>query len=465
MISRSLRRAGSALALLLAVLVVASACTRTVVGVASHDDGGVKQDAPPSDLKIEGGDGGPVDQLVANSMDDIMKYWEGQFESVFGSKMPPLKGGIHAYEPDQSGPIPCFSDNQKKQAANNAYYCPSDDAIAYDRAFVGKLMNEFGEFIVPLIFAHEFGHAIQGRVGVETEKSIAWEGQADCYAGVFTKQAHEGTEHFKADSQDLETVLGGYLMLRDTPGYSADDQQAHGSAFDRVGAFQEGFNEGGKHCYTSFGSDREYTAIPFTAQDKATEGNLPYDETLEVLPTEMNGYGEVLVGSDWKTVDASGFEGKSAKCDGTPNPELVFYCAKDNTVYYAEKQFVKQVYDKFGDFAAMTSIALGYADAMLDAGGSKKKGKDAFEARLCLIGSYGGGAFEATVSGVKSPLGGLQMSAGDLDEAVALLIAIGGKNEFVNTYDMDAFARIDVFRKAVLDGRQDPLKTAKACLK
>lgn len=463
MISRPMRRTYAVLALLLALVLTASACNRVVAGQAMHADGGVKKDAPPSDLQIENGDGGDIDQLVANSMDDIMAYWKDEFQGVFGEKMQPLQGGIHAYEPNQSGPIPCFANNEKQYAANNAFYCPSEDAIAYDRAFIGGMVEEFGEFIVPLVFAHEFGHAIQGRVGIPSDKPISWEGQADCYAGVFTKAATEGTPHFKATGNDLDTVLAGYLMLRDEPGYSADDDMAHGSAFDRVGAFQEGFNDGGEHCATSFDEDREYTEIPYTANDKANKGNMEYDLLVANFPAEMNMLAGELV-DDWQDVDAAGFAGDSAKCDGEPSAEKVFYCPADDTVHYAEKKLIEQSYEKFGDFAAMAAVGLGYAQAILDESGADKSGKDGFQARLCLVGAYAGGAFEATVSGEKSPLGTLQLSAGDLDEAVMLLIGIGEDNEFLDTHGLDAFERINVFREAVLSGRTDPKGTAETCL-
>lgn len=458
------RRTGGMLALLLAILVVA-ACTRTVSGVATLAEGGVKKDAPPSDLTIENGDGSEIDQLVANSMDDVMTYWEGVFEKTFGEEMQPLQGGIWAYEPGHNEALPCVPANQVEIVENNAFYCPSEDAIAYDRAFLGQLADEFGEFIVPLVFAHEFGHAIQDRVGDPGSKTISWEGQADCYAGVFTKQATDGTTHFKATSEDLDSVLTGYLMLRSQPGGSPDDPNAHGSAFDRVAAFQEGFNDGPDHCYTAFDDDRVYTQIPYlTANDKANAGNLPYDQTLQTIPTEMNTVGETVVGSSWEQVDASGFDGSSAKCDGDPQDELVFYCPDDKTVHYAEKGLISQAYDKFGDFAAMTLISMGYADAILDAEGAKTDGKDAFEAQLCFVGAYSGGAFEASATGEQSPLGGLQLSAGDLDEAVMVLIALGEDNAILDTHGLDAFDRIDVFREGFEAGRDDPLKAAQNCL-
>lgn len=460
--TRSTSRTVCLLALVLAVL-VAAGCTRTVAGYASHGTGGIKKDAPPSDLEIINGDGSTTDQLVANSMDDILGYWDENFEDVFDSELEPLQGGIHAYEVDGDMPIPCFDDSEREYAANNAFYCPTEDAIGYDRVFVQGMADKFGDFIVPLVMAHEFGHAIQGRVGAPTNKTISAEGQADCYAGVFTEATVQGTPHFQSTSADLDTVLGGYLMLRDEPGASADDPNAHGSAFDRVGAFQEGFNEGPEHCYTSFGEDREYAEIPYiTDNDLANAGNLPYDQMLTTIPEEMNKFGSVAA-DDWSDVPTETFDGSDVDCDGNGPSEQIFYCADDTTVY-AGDQLIQQAYDKFGDFAAMTVIALGYGAAIQDSNGTDSSGKQGFESRLCLVGAYAGAAFEATVAGEPSELGDLQLSAGDLDESVMLLIAILDDDKFLKTHDVDAFERIDTFRQAVLDAREDAIGTVENCL-
>jgi predicted metalloprotease len=460
---RSTGRTVRLLALVLAVI-FAAGCTQTITGYASHGTGGIKKDAPPSDLPIVNGNGSAIDQLVANSMDDIAAYWDEHEEAVFDGTLEELQGGIHAYEVDGDMDIPCFDDSEREYAANNAFYCPTEDAIGYDRTFVQGMADQFGDFIVPLVMAHEFGHAIQARVGAPTNLTISAEGQADCYAGAFTHATVDGTAHFQATSADLDTVLGGYLMLRDEPGASAADPNAHGSAFDRVGAFQEGFNEGPEHCYTSFGEDREYAEIPYVTQnDKANAGNLPYEEMLTTIPVEMNKFGSVAAGDDWTEVPTESFEGTNTQCDGKDAQEQVFFCDAETSVF-AGDEFVQQVYDKFGDFAAMTAIALGYGDAVQELTDSGAAGKSGFESRLCLVGAYAGAAFEATVSNKPSQLGDLQLSAGDLDEAVMLLIALLDNDEYIKTHGMDAFERIDTFRQAVIDSREDAIGTVETCL-
>lgn len=461
--NRFARHSAPMVALLLAALLL-TACTHTITGYATYTSGGIKMDVPPSDFEIVNDNGSDIDQLAANSMDDITAYWDEHFEGIFDTELEPLQGGVHAYDVDGDMPIPCFPEQDRQYAKNNAFYCPSADAIGYDRAFLEELADTFGDFIVPLVMAHEYGHAIQGRVGRPTNMTISAEGQADCYAGVFTQATVEGTTYFKSNSQDLTTVLGGYLLLRDQPGATPDEPQAHGSAFDRVNAFQEGFYEGGSHCYTSFGSDREYTGLPYTSEsDYANAGNMPYEQMLTYIPQEMNTFGSVAAGDDWTVVQAQGFSSDAPSCDSRSTIEHVFYCPDGETLY-VNMNLIQQAYDNFGDFAAMTMMALGYSEAIQELSGLSTDSADGFQSRLCLVGSYAGAAFEATAAGEPSPLGGLKLSAGDLDEAVMILIALGEEDKYISTYELDAFERIDTFRQGVLEGRDDAVGAVSSCL-
>ena len=85
------------------------------------------------------------------------------------------QGGYFSVDPDSSDPreypqgVGCGLDLQ--QAASNAFYCqdarsPNSDAITYDRAFLAELAADYGRFLPALVMAHEFGHAVQARVGL-----------------------------------------------------------------------------------------------------------------------------------------------------------------------------------------------------------------------------------------------------------------------------------------------------------
>ncbi len=432
------------------VLAIGTACTTTVVGQASFANG-IKKSAPQSDLEIKGTDGGKIDKLVANSLSDLFAYWKGKFEKDFGKKWKPISGGVYSYTPDQNEKIPCIG--SAKSGADNAYYCPSGDLIAYDRNFLKKLADQYGDFIVPLILAHEYGHAIQNQLGDTGTKSIVVETQADCLAGVFVDAASKGTPHFSVTPKDLDSVLAGYLLFRDEPGGSASEPGSHGSGFDRVSAFQEGYSDGSGACVKNFNNKRVFTETPYTSpNDAANKGNSPYSSIAQIGTDEFNLYFEKLLSDKnkkWNEVKSKQFDGNSASCDGKKQKQLIFLCPSDDTVYYAGADLAEKAYQNFGDYAVVQLMGIEYADAALDVLDNKAKGKDRLTKQLCLTGTYAGDAFRRTAEG-QATLAGNTLSAGDIDEAVAVLLGIGSSNVVIDTHGMTAFDRINAFRKGVL---------------
>ncbi|MEO6956081.1 MAG: neutral zinc metallopeptidase [Antricoccus sp.] len=381
------------------VMAIAASCTTVIQGTATYGTG-MKSDAPPSTLKITDSDGGKIDQLAANSLDDIMSFWKDQFGQDFGKTMKPLAGGIYSYTSDQSKQVPCVGN--AKEAAGNAFYCPSGDLVAYDRDFLGSLAKQYGSFLVTLVFAHEFGHAIQARVGEPSNKTIVVETQADCFAGVFVKQATKGTPHFKITSKELDSVLAGYLLFSDAPGGTSAGSNSHGSGFDRISAFQDGFSGGAKTCTSQFNNQRVFTEIPYqSANDQAQKGNQPYGDTAPGANKEFNAFFKVLLqpsGKSWKDLSVQSTDNGSPACNSKKQSDQVFYCQKDMTVYYADKSVTKQAYDKYGDFAVYELLGIPFAEAALDNLGTKAQGAERLSQAICLTG-----AFAETPSDVRSP--------------------------------------------------------------
>lgn len=465
-LSTARRSARAALFVLIGIVVLAvgAACTTTVVGQASYANG-INKLAPQSDLEIKGSDGGKIDKLVANSLSDIFDYWKGAFEKDFGKKWKSIKGGVYSYTASQDEKIPCIG--SAKTGADNAYYCPSGDLIAYDRDFLKKLADQYGDFIVPLILAHEYGHAIQNELGDTGAKSIVVETQADCYAGVFIHATAKGTPHFSVSTKDLDPVLAGYLLFRDEPGGSASSAGSHGSGFDRVSAFQEGYVDGAQACLKNFNNKRTFTETPYTSpNDAANKGNAPYSSIGQIGTDEFNLYfAKVLSEKNkkWSEVKSKQFDGKSASCDGKKQKGLIFLCSSDDTVYYAGTDLAEEAYQKFGDYAVVQLMGIEYADAALDVLGNKAKNKDRLTKQICLTGTYAGDAFRRTAEG-QATLAGNTLSAGDLDEAVAVLLGIGSSNAVIDTHGMTAFDRINAFREGVLSSINDGPKID-SCLK
>jgi predicted metalloprotease len=192
-----------------------------------------------------------LDSAAASTQRSLVDFWDGEFPAVYGKRFEQLRGGFQAKTP-QSPPFTCAGRRQTyEDLKGNAFYCggPDDDYIAYDAAqLFPQLNNEFGGIAPAVVLAHEMGHAIQRRAEVNAA-SVVTELQADCFAGSWVRS----TEKTADDPVDLaggalDTSISAILVLRDQPGTPATNPQAHGLGFDRVNAFQTGYEGGAREC-------------------------------------------------------------------------------------------------------------------------------------------------------------------------------------------------------------------------
>jgi hypothetical protein len=94
-----------------------------------------------------------------------------------------------------------------------------------------------GQLLVGVVLAHEYGHAIQTRLGLTDQPTVVVEQQADCFAGAWLADALAGhsTAFTGITPAQLDSTVAG-LLLRDQPGTSATAEGAHGNAFDTIRA-------------------------------------------------------------------------------------------------------------------------------------------------------------------------------------------------------------------------------------
>lgn len=226
--------------LLTASLLSLTACTTMVVG-APNPANGIRQDVADSELEIFGAGDGEVDQLVRNALADLNTFWTEQFPEVYSTDFVPLEGGYYSVDPDDfnADDYPDAIDDDLcledlvDNVSGNAYYrlAGNDgDLIAYDRTLLEQLRNDYGPFLPAMVIAHEFGHAIQGRVGVDSDKTIVSETQADCLAGAWTGYvATDAAEHFNIRAPELDQLIRGLVEFRDPVGEDPDGDSSHGS--------------------------------------------------------------------------------------------------------------------------------------------------------------------------------------------------------------------------------------------
>jgi predicted metalloprotease len=436
-------------------------CVSFVVGrpsAATPSDRAVGRSAG-DDVTIVGATDDPVDDLARDALTDLQDYWADQFPDVFGQEFTPLEGGYFSVDPNDVAPgeypqgVGCGA--QPLEVEGNAFYCQSpgtahSDSISYDRAFLAELAGRYGEFIPALVMAHEFGHAVQARVGTPGA-SIAIETQADCFAGSWTAWVADGdAARSRLREPELDELLRGYFLLRDPVGTSTAEQSAHGSYFDRVSAFQEGFDDGPEACRDNFGRDRVFTQGSFRDNDEAlTGGNAEYPSLLRIinssLPTVWGQAFRDLFHENFTAPSIEPFRGTAPSCAPDRDLDLV-YCADEDLVGFDETDLAGPAYSKIGDFAVATAAAVPYSLAVRDQLGLSTDDQDAARSALCLTGWYAAKVFNRQAGAQ------VRISPGDIDESVQFLLSYGDDPQVLGAADLSGFQQVDLFRSGFVEG-------------
>jgi predicted metalloprotease len=394
-----------------------------------------------------------MDALAVDAVSDVSDFWTVALPADFGRRFTPIRSLVSF---DANGPnVQVCRENS--QGVANAFYCPVDDSVAWDRGTLLPVLSKmFGPMAVATVFAHEIGHAVQYRLGSvsDTTPTIVKEQQADCYAGSFIRWVADGhAKHFQLSTGDgLNAVLATMMFIRDQVGTTAVDPQAHGSSFDRVTAFQFGFEAGPVRCakidYTEV--RKRVTELGFTAQS-ATGDDVPVtDATLALLAASLN-----AAFTTFKQPPPF-VRGPCASGGSTPPAS---YCPQDNTIALdpaALSQLATLPPGDVlrvggGDFAAFAEVASRYALAVQKSLGIPLDDKNAGLRTACLTGAWAGVIRHRFTDGPEQQL---LLGPGDLDEAVAELLSPSSLIAAdVNGSRVPAgFARVSAFQVGFLQG-------------
>jgi predicted metalloprotease len=469
-------RAVAGVVLLLVLVGVLSACAgQAVPGRARPSDdvdpgnvaglpvtegpSGLRPGVPVATLPVRDYAGTPMDKLAVDAVSDISAFWAKALPQDFGRRFTPIRS-LTSFDSNGTNVQVC---GENSAGVQNAFYCPGDDSVAWDRGTLLPVLNTmFGPMAVATVFAHEMGHAIQFRLGSVTKATptIVKEQQADCYAGAFIRYVADGdARHFQLSTGDgLNQVLSTMMFIRDQVGTTAVDPQAHGSSFDRVTAFQFGFTDGPVRCAKIDNNEvrQRVTELGFT-QASLANNNVPVDdETLLLLEQSLNAAFKQNAAAPPKIVSDTG-----VCADGTGTPPAS-YCPSDNTIavdVHALNTLAALPPGNqlgvsatgLGDFAAFAEVASRYALAVQRSLGIPLDDGNAGLRTACLTGAWAGVTRHRTSTG---PTLQLLLGPGDLDEAVAELLSPGS----VIAADLHGarvpagFARVTSFQDGFLQG-------------
>ncbi len=158
------------------------------------------------------------------------------------------------------------------------FYCPGDQNIYVDPAFYKELKYKFGasgDFAHAYVIAHEVGHHVQTLFGiskkVQQAKSrsrkvranaiqVRLELQADCFAGVWARQAYAGKNILDsgdvAEAINAAAAIGDDKIQKRMQGYVKPHTFTHGSSAQRVNWFKRGFSSGSLQKCDTFGASQ-----------------------------------------------------------------------------------------------------------------------------------------------------------------------------------------------------------------
>jgi hypothetical protein len=308
------------------------------------------------------------------------------------------------------------------------------------------------------ILAHEFGHALQrmAKLVSTNDPTIVFEQQADCFAGVYLYWVASGkSPRFTLSTADgLDHVLAGLITMRD-PVEDKEDDNEHGSALDRVSAFQIGFITGASACAAINTQEIEQRRgdLPKilrtdTDTGETETGEVKVDE--DTLSTLMEVMGQIFSPKQPPTLSY-----KPADCPDAKASPPASYCPATNTIVVdlpglaalakvggRDEHELPQ-----GDDTALSIVMSRYVLAVQHERGLPMQSPWTALRTACLTGyTHRKMAEPITIPSGKQ----LMLSAGDLDKAVSGLLT----NHLVAS-DADGvsvpagFTRIAAFRGGV----------------
>jgi hypothetical protein len=181
---------------------------------------------------------GGAAQAERTAVSAVDRFWRRHFTELFDKpyRGPRVAGGYHGGD----GPT-CAG---RPALPFNAFYCPSQDFLAWDENLMNVGYHRVGDAWVYLIIAHEWGHAIQSRLN-RYLVSVADELQADCLAGATLEgAARDGLIRLQpGDNQELGATL---TALSDS--YPWTTQRDHGDGAQRIASFNLGGQRGVQAC-------------------------------------------------------------------------------------------------------------------------------------------------------------------------------------------------------------------------
>ncbi|MGE2732885.1 neutral zinc metallopeptidase [Mycolicibacterium vaccae] len=431
----------------------------SVAGMPATDGpSGLRSDAPSPTRVVTGSDGGEVDELGAQAITDIEEFWHTDYPETFGGQFLPAAEVISWDAASFDGQF-C---GDTTFALVNAAYCYPDRTIGWDRgSMMPGLRDAFGDMGMVMVLAHEYGHAVSRQAGLTDEDSetLVAEQQADCFSGAYLRWvAEDDSARFTLNTGDgLNTVLAGVIAFRDPVLHEEDFDvgvNEHGSAFERVSAFQFGFTDGPSACAAIDPAEiaQRRGELPLLLADTQT-GELPVTrQSVQAVADAMT----ILFAP--REPPALRFTDDQGGCADARPSRPVSFCPATNSVLVdldglhelgGQAHLPEAELLATGDNVAYSVLVSRFMLALQrEHGGVALDTAGAALRTACLTGV----ATAKMTAELHTPGGDtVVLTAGDVDEAVSGLLTNGLAATDVNGDSVPSgFSRIDAFRLGVL---------------
>nr|WP_173084649.1 neutral zinc metallopeptidase [Phytohabitans rumicis] len=173
---------------------------------------------------------------ITGAVELAEQYWDGKVRDF-----QPVRR-VLAYQ--EEGEVSCGGQPLPR---NNAAYCSAGDFIAYDVRWAVAVFRQIGDAFLFYLLGHEYAHAVQARLGIQTRFTIQMELQADCMAGAYIGDSVRG-KSLTLDDGDLDEFRQGLLAVGDNPDQPWFAPDAHGTAEQRSASFFSGYEKSLDPC-------------------------------------------------------------------------------------------------------------------------------------------------------------------------------------------------------------------------
>ena len=388
----------------------------------------------------------PYDGFLTAAFSDIEAFWRSSSRRCTASEFAELDGGIYAAYPERTDDIPgCGTPQTTYLDVQGNRLLLRRSATSWStttRRTAAAARRELGQSVVAVVLAHEFGHAVQSRADEFDASRRSSRSNRPTASPVRGRRASQRRER----RDQLHRRRHQRRADRDDPGprpgraRRQDRSSAHGTAFDRVGAFQDGFIGGANGARPSSPmaarpadqhpvrrrGDRQRRQ-PAVRRSEPDDDRTIRSSSPLLQPALDRFWTAQLAASDLTLTLADGHvfspTDELPTCDGidssASSSSNVRLCAASNTIFI--DQDVRRAADRrpdlLGDMSVGYLVSQGYSENVQVLLGSTLHRRAACARSTTACRAHG----QPTCTPGRSRPGGGEhavLSAGDLDEAV-----------------------------------------------